>query len=229
MKAHWTSRLGDIATRQLPFALAQALNDTAKTAAEEARVEAAKRLNVKRSSFLRFFIRNPTEHRATKAKHTARVVTAGPQSDPTRGSILAQHEESGVKTPFSRPLIAKPSREILQSVGGKRSIPRGTALNLFKPFVRDGQATTGRKGAFLVKAKGSGTPVLLQRIGGRVRALYVYVRSTRLTPKLGFGKAVVRVVRRDLDRNIGKRLTAAIASAREVTSGGGRTSSRLPQ
>jgi hypothetical protein len=243
MKAVWTSRLGSLARDQLPFAISQALNDTAREAATEARTAAAKGLNVKKRGLLTLFIRNPSEFKATKQRHSARVMVGGPKSDPARGNILTQQEESGSKRPFRGRFVAMPSREISAKVGGKRVLKAGNELRNFKPFstpVDSGNATPngkrgtrieGRKNTFVVFRKGSGLPILLQRYGRgkqQTRALWLWVKQTRLVPRLGFGKAVLKVVRRDLDTNIGRRLTQAIASAKVITKGGGVTSSRLP-
>ncbi len=243
MKAHWTSKLGDIANRQLPFALAMALNETAKKAAVEARPEAKKRLNIKRNALLERFIRANAENRATKTKLSARVMVGGPKSNPERGSILAQHEDRGTKRPYSGNLVAMPSREITTKVGGGvRSIKRGYELKNFKPFSshfsnnrtangRHGSRIEGQKNTYVVFRSGSGLPILLQRYGKglrQTRALWLWVRQTGLMPRLGFSKSVLKSVLKHNEREIGLALTKAIASAKAVTSGGGVTSSRLP-
>ena len=244
MQAHWTSKLDDIARRQLPFALAQALNLTAKAAAVEARASAAVRLNVRKKGLLNIFIRAPAEQRATKTKLSARVMVGGPKTDPERGSILAQQEATGTKRPFRGNLVAIPSREISSKVGGKRVVKPGFELKNFKPFSTpiDGANATahgargsrieGRKNTYVVFQRGTGLPILLQRYGRgkkQTRALWLWVRQSGLTPKLGFGRAVIKTVRGTLDKEIGAQLTKAIASAKAVTTGGGVASSRLPQ
>lgn len=230
IKATWYSKLGDVATQQLPFAIAQALNDTAREAAEEARTEAGKKLNVRNRNLLKFFIRAPAESKATKTRHTARVVVAGPKTNARRGEILAQQEDGGRKTATSGKYVAIPGRAITKGAGGKRDILRNAKLSSFKPFTRTGKVITGQKNTFLIKDKSSGLPVLLQRFGrGRrnARVLWIFVKQSRLTPKLGFDKAVKRTVGKNLTRNIGRSLTKAIATAKTVTQGGGVTSSRL--
>jgi hypothetical protein len=227
MKAHWTSRLDDIAKNQLPFAIANALNDTAKAAAAEAREEAGKRLNIRKKSLLSIFIRTPADQRATKKKLSARVMVAGPKSDPTRGPVLAAHEVDGIKTPNKGRYVAMPGREIM-SKGARGGVKRGFELAKFKPFLRAGpKKSYGKMGTFLVTSKKSGIPMLLQPIGKRLRVLWLFVKQTRMTANLGFDKAVRRAIKRDMTRNVGTRLTQAIASAKQVTKGGGVTSSRL--
>lgn len=228
MRATWTSRLDSIAREQLPFALSQAINDLAKEAAEEARKEAASTLNVKRRSFLNAFIRAPAEHRATKRKLSARVMVGAPRSAmPSRGEILTQHEDDGRKTPTSSKYVAIPSHNISGKSGGKRSVSRGMELRNFKPFTRDAKGKlVGQRGTFMAKTR-DGTPLLMQRRGKVARVLWLFVRQSRLTAKLGFAKAVRRRVSGDVSRLVGARLTQAIASARAVKQGGGVTSSRL--
>jgi hypothetical protein len=228
LRATWTSRLGSIANDQLPYALSQAINDVAKAAAEEAREEANKTLNVKRKSFLNAFIRAPAEHRATKTKLSARVAVMAPKSArSTRGSILTQHETAGTKTPTGGKYVAMPGRSILRNVGGKRSVLRGMELRNLKPFTKTaGGKLKGRKQTFMIKTR-SGTPLLLQSQGKKARVVWVFVRKSGLTAKLGFGTAVRRRVDRDFTKAVGTRLTQAIASARPVTQGGGVTSTRL--
>lgn len=238
----WTSRLGDIARSQLAQGIAWGLNDTAQDAAGAARDSAAKNLNVRKRGILNTFIRTPTEHKATKAKLSARVLLAGPKSDPSRGSVLAQQEDTPIKTAFRGRLVAMPSREIMSKAGGKRVVKPGYALSLFKPFSSpvDGNNATpngkrgtrieGRKNTFVTFRRGSGLPILLQRYGKgqrQVRVLYLWVKSVRLPRKLGFGSSVTAKVKQVNERNIARGIARAIASAREITKGGGVASSPL--
>lgn len=242
MRAHWTSKLEDIAKSQLAQGLAWGLNDTAKDAAEEARTGAQKGLNIRKRGLLTLFIRNPTEHKATKTKLSARVMVGGPKSDPARGSILTQQEDTPSKRPFRGNLVAMPSREIYRKVGGKRTIKPGFGLNLFKPFStpvdganrtangKRGSRIEGRKNTFVVFRRGTGLPILLQRYGKAqraTRALWIWVRQTRLTKQLRFTPSVEKAVDTKHVANLGRGITRAIASAKQVTRGGGVTSSRL--
>ena len=224
MKVSWTSALPDIIAQQIPFAIQEALNDTARESADAARADAAKGLKIRRKSLLRFFIRAPREFRATKTKHTARVVVAGPQSDPNRGSILAGQETGLPKLPNKGRFVAIPARGAVTAGG---NLKRGAALNSLKPFRDKGKVALGAKGTVIVKSK-SGVPVLLQRQkGGKARVLWLFTRFATMTKRLGFAAAVHRTVGRNLQRNLGRSLTKAIASARRITRGGGTASSRL--
>ena len=226
MKAVWTSKLEDIAKSQIAFAAANALNDTAKSAADDARTEAGKLMNIRRKNLLRVFIRPPTEHKATKRKLTARVVVAGPKSDPSRGPVLASHEEPGIKTPNRGQYVAMPGREIRTGKGGH--VKPGFALKNFKPFLRAGaRKSYGQKRTWIVRSKKTGTPMLMQAVGKRVRVLWLFVERTRLLARLGFRKSVAKTVQRDFDNHMRTRMSQAIASAKTITRGGGVQSTRL--
>jgi hypothetical protein len=243
MKVTWESKLDDVAKRQLPFALAMALNKVAKQAAVEARPEAAKRLNIRKKALLALFIRANAENRATKTKLSARVMVGGPKSDPQRGSILAQHEERGTKRPFRGNLVAMPSREITTKGSGKREIKRGYELRNFKPFSspidaarnqtpsgRRGSRIEGRRNTFVVFRAGTGMPILLQRFGRglrQTRALWIWVRQTGLTQRLGFSKSVLETVRKRIEPDIAAEIAKAVQSARSVQKVGGQVGTRL--
>jgi hypothetical protein len=219
MDVTWTTKLPDIIEKQLPFGIANGLNDTAKTAAKEAQVEAQRGLNIKSASLVRFFIRAPNALRATKTRQVASVIVGAPDSaPPDRGSVLAQQETPGAKSPFSSQFVAVPARYVLQSTsGGKRSIRRGYELKDFKPF--SGPIAPGTKGArktFIIRSADTGLPVLMQRMGKQLRALWIFVHRSRLTGKLGFEKAVSRAAQRDLRVNLDSRIAEAILSAREI-------------
>jgi hypothetical protein len=244
MRVTWTSRLDDIAKNQLAQGIAWGLNDTAQEAVTLARQTAMKRLAIKKPGLLNVFMRTPVDGKATKRKLSARVLLAGPKSDPQRGSVLAQQEDTDQKRAFRGRLVAMPSRDIMQKIGGKRVLKPGYALKNFKPFSTPvdaglnqtpngarGTRIEGRKNTYVVFRKGSGLPILLQRYGKgkqQVRALYLWVKAVRLPKRLGFTSSVTTRVRQRNAENIGRGITKAIASAREVVKGGGVTSSRLP-
>ena len=219
MKVTWQSSLPDLIARQIPFAIQEALNDVAREAADAARAEAAKGMTIRNRSLLRFFIRAPREFRATKTKHSARVIVAGPKSDPNRGSILTGQETGKPKTPTKGRFVAIPARDA-RSAGVSR-LKRGTDLKTLGPFRDKGKVAIGAKNTVIVTAK-SGARVLLQRQkGGRARVLWLFTKYAKMTKKLGFSAAVYRTVNKNLQRNLGRSLTKAIASARRITSAGG--------
>ena len=244
MKATWTSKLPDIAQNQIPIASANAINKVTDRAASQTRVAAAGVMNIKKRSLLVYFIRAPREDRATKKKLSGRVMIGAPKtaSDQTRGIILAQHADAGSKTPFRGRYVAMPSREISSKVGGKRLVKAGSGLQSFKPFSspvdganatangKRGSRIEGRKNTFVVFRKGSGMPILLQRYGRglkQTRALWLWVKSTNLTKRLPFNDIVTKVWDRRMKAELQSELGKAIASARQITKGGGVASTPL--
>ena len=240
MKAHWTSRLGDIATRQLAIASAQSANTLASMAADDLRADAKAALNVRSATFLRYFIKGPSK-RATKAVPVARVFVGAPPSakDKDRGNLLIQHDEEGTNTkrPFSSPALMVPTKAY-------RAASRG-APRKWKEFKRDmgmgtkrGIASGGLLGmgrrfeTYLVKSKRTGRTLLWLRTGvGRFASelLYVSKPMVKIPRRTRTRQTVTERLEKSAAQVMGRELTKAIASAREVTNGGGRTSSRLPQ
>jgi len=228
----WTSRISEIAAKQIPFARAETLNQLARGAAEDAREAAQIDLNIKRPAMLRAFIRAPATHKATKLRFSARVVVAAPQSaNPDRGNILTQHEAAGTKRPFRGRSIAMPSRDIVKP-GRKRAITRGTELRTFQPFTtKAGGQVVGQKGSFMITLKRgtlAGRKMLLQRFGRgkkQVRGLWLFVPSTRLTPKLRFNATVKQHVQQHVAAAFKRAFSKALASAKPLR--GATQSTRL--
>lgn len=215
----WTSKIADIAENQIPFVVAGTLNLLAQNAAEEARTAAAAGMNIKKRSLLTAFIRAPNDLRATKARFRATVVVAAPKSaSPDRGSVLAEHEAIGLKTPFTGRSVGTPSKDILKG-GSGRAIIGGTDLKYFKPLVNGpGGRVTGAKNSFLITLK-NGTKMLLQRFGrGKktVRGLWLFVPQTRLKGELHFAVSVKRRVSQDIALAFKTAFSRAIASARPL-------------
>ena len=132
-----------------------------------------------------------------------------------------------MKTPQGGKYVAIPGRALLATGGGKRSIPRAMELRNLKPFTKGkGGKLTGARQTFLVKTK-SGLPLVMQSTGKQARVVWLFVKRSRLTAKLGFHEAVERRVKADVARTVGMRLTQAIASAKKIVKGGGVTSTRL--
>jgi hypothetical protein len=227
MATTWTSRIANVSRKQIPQATANALNVLARGAAEDARAAGAT-MTIRERSLLRFFIRAPRDLQATKTRLVARVVVSAPKSAPAdRGNVLTQQEESGVKRPQSGRSVAMPSRDI-RKPGAKRKVIRGTELKNFLPlrqqsFVNSRQTVTaGRKNSFVVtlrKGRAAGRSMLLQRYGrGKrsVRGLWLFVRQTRLTPKLRFNATTKRHVQREVAAAFKQGFSQALATARAL-------------
>lgn len=227
----WTSKIADIAENQIPFVVAGTLNLLAQNAAEEARTAAAAGMNIKKRSLLTAFIRAPNDLRATKARFRATVVVAAPKSaSPDRGSVLAEHEAIGLKTPFgAQHSVASPSRDI-RKPGDKRSVLSGYEYRNLAPLTLQSglkghrQFIGGQKpGTFLVtltKGKSAGIKMLLQRFGRgakTVRGLWLFVPQTRLKGELHFAVSVKRRVSQDIALAFKTAFSRAIASARPLS------------
>jgi hypothetical protein len=242
MKVHWTSKLPDIAANQLGFASANLLNELAKLGADDVRSDVKKRLDVRSSTLARFFVKGPAE-RATKAKLKAQVYVGAPKGnkDPQRGNLLVQHDVDGtnVKKPIRSDSLMVPTTQYRRE---SRNRPR-----LWSAFKRDmgintkrgisprgGLLGAGRRfRTYLIRArKGvlAGRTLLFVRTGvGKGQSDLLYVsRPLIKNPKRLTSRATVTArVAKSAPMLMGREMTRAIASAKQVTRGGGVTSSRV--
>lgn len=230
MAVTWTSKIADVANNQIPFAIAETLNMLAKGAVEDARAAAGIDLNVKSKTLIKNFIFAPSRLKATKNRFTARVLVGSPTSSkPDRGNILTQQEDAGTKSPTGGRSVALPSRDI-RKPGAKRAVLQGYELSKLGPFAARSNLKTrdvsmgSKPGLFFItmrKGTSAGKRMLLQRYGrGKksVRGLWLFVPSTRLTPKLRFNATVKRHVQLNLTKAFKASFSKALASARPLKS-----------
>jgi hypothetical protein len=189
-----TRFLNDFQKKQIPFAVATALNETAN----QARDEIVKHLQ---GTFtLRTMWYKPKTRYginvegAKKTNLTATIFTRAPW--------MVQHEEGGTKIPIRgrnlaipSPFVKRTKRELI----GKANRPR----NL--------------KNAFIVRSK-SGQETIMQRVGrGRnrvLRPMYFLEKSAQIKPAFQFAQIAQRVANERWAKNFAKALDFALRTAK---------------
>jgi len=183
--------LSTLKAKQLPFATSLGLNLTLKDAQDEVREQLPKRFKVRRPWVVRGV--------QVKPSNKNRLWGSVEQRDP----FMALQESGGVKTPRGRAI----------------AVPVGALARLAKTRV----LTKGRRPAAQLKKKNvyrgetkKGVPAIIKRGTKRKRAevLYLLIQTARIEPRFGFVDTVNKTVRKRWERNFGKALARAIASAR---------------
>lgn len=242
MKVTWQSKLPDIVSQQLPFAIAQTANALAQMAADDIRDEARRKLKVRSTTLLRFFVRGPSE-RATKQKPTARVFIGAPKGakDPERGNLLIQHDVDGtnVKRPFRSDSLMVPTKQYRQESGGRprswKALKRDMGIGTKRGIATRGNLLgAGRRfRTYLIEAKTgklAGRTLLFARDGtGKRNTSLLYMSAPQIkNPVRLRSRAIAAIrVRKSASTLMGRELTRAVASAKAVTKGGGVASTRL--
>lgn len=208
--------LTDTARRQMPFALANALNATANDMQQGIRnAVTASRGFVIRSGTSRAFLqrqiyRSRGEDFATKRSPVARVRIA----NNGRSSLLSLIDQGGTRE----------SRFPLVGAGGTdlpipaRQAPTDKVARTLYPgkldLKRYGQQVKGARRTFVVRTK-AGDTLLLQRRGKRsVRTLFVLERSAQVPAKNFFAPTAERVALTRFDSNLERSLLRALETAR---------------
>lgn len=193
---------------QMPFATAQAINDSGRQAQKVQRAHQLATFDAHRPSWLNMAVK--LKPMATKQKAVAKL-----SIDPPRGrggrskaSILTQHEEDARKLPVSGGYLAVPTRHVpVTAAGVIRSAWR--PRNLKKRKFREGFRTFVRqtsKGRAIFFDEGSQ--------GGGIVPLYWLVRAAPLDQRLDFLDNVTKSVLQTYDANFVKRFDQATRSAR---------------
>ena len=178
---------------QIPFALAQAMNDGLKAAREEIIQKTwPEHVQVRNSRFMSVALR-----REFANKRTLRVAL---YDNLGRGNLLL-HETGGSRKPLGT-AMAVPNKANLQPRRRAGGVPKGLrpkALpNSFK-----------KQGKF-------GTEVIYQRTKkGPLKLMYSLERSTPVKAEVPFHADFERVMRLEVARAFGPRLKAAMASRRK--------------
>ncbi len=203
---------------QVPFALSRAINDTAKDFQQAERQRVKEKFTLRQERFILNTVKINRGDFASKRNLRA-IVGIDPQRDQ-----LAKRERGGFKSSVAgKPFVAIPSRDIRRTKRGL--VPRSLYPAAFKPFTRatnlrsfGGRQVTnvGQKGTFFVKLSG-GRRLLLQRTGKKrtsVRALYLFVRATKLDRRLGFHDTARKTVEAKFSPNFARAFAEAVRTAR---------------
>lgn len=178
-------------SKQLPFATSLALNLTLKDAQDQVRKDLPRR----------FKLRRPWVSRGVQVKPSSKTKPWGVIMQ--RDSFMALHEAGGRKRPKGR-MLAVPVGA-LQRRAKTRVLPRGQrpAGQLKKKNVYRGETKKG-------------IPAIIKRGTARKRTevLFLLLPSARIEPQFRFVPTVNKVVRKRWEKNFGKAMARAIASAR---------------
>jgi hypothetical protein len=230
--------------RQLPFAVKNALNQTADAAQIAVRQSLPLHFDVTRPDFLNLLVKINNEDRATKDKPDVTIRIAPPRSGKTASDILSKFEDGGEQVSIAgHQYIPYPSKDIRTGKRGTK-VKRGMKFSQFRGFGeatllnvlqhRGGlngskRATTrgpskprlvGQKGSFLItltKGKSAGRPMLLRRTGpGKkdIEGLYVFVPHVHIPYLLHFQETVRAVTPRLFEYFFANEMRRAMETAR---------------
>lgn len=175
--------------RQIPFAMAKALNDVANDAQKDIQNSLPQRFTLRRPDFIKRTIKRDRADFATKSKLEATV-----RVDPAR-DVLAKFEAGGTKTPIAGRAIAIPTENVRRTKTQLISEANRPAM-----LIATGKGISHR-GLLLLK-KGRGR-------AARFLTAYVFKRSVRIPKTLGF----VETANAAVDRNWVRRAEAAVERA----------------
>jgi hypothetical protein len=204
----WT----DTMTKQLPFAISQALNSTAFDA----------RTSINAST--RQYFDNPTrfiQNAYRVEKSTKRTLTAILFPEAKRQPYLLRNITGGQRgtKPFEAKLIAASSGAIqsgakLVPVGLKRNAQGNVSLATLKRITRQ-IGPTGRNSVFIGTPKGGNrSPGVYQRVGQKLRPLFVSLPSATYRPIFPVQQIGTKVAERRFGGYLRSSLEKALASAR---------------
>jgi len=186
------ARRVDAYADQVPFALAQALNDAAEIARKEIIDKTwPEHMRVRNARFMAAALTSKGE-RATKRRLQVAVY------DKLGRASLTLHEQGGTKSPRGS-AIAVPSAELQGRRSGK-GVPKGLRPAALANSFRRGDAVFQRTG----KGKSKG-----------LKLMYVLKPSTSIPARVPFHADFERVMRREVHRSFGPRLAAAMTTRRK--------------
>ena len=200
------ARILDGTARQLPFAMARAINGTAKD------VQRAQTGRIRQV----FTIRRPSfATRAVKIKPFARKdrleakLQIEPPGGKARADIFAKFEKGGIKRPRGQHLaIPRGARRGKSGIVTKANRPRALGLQ------RKGRTVRGRKRTFIIPNVG-----IFQRVGrgrgrSKVRLLYSFHRQVPIDRRLRFVATAEKVVPRVFPGHFRREFAHAVRTAR---------------
>lgn len=201
----------DRLSAQVPYALAQGINNTLKGAQADIRATLPGHFTLRHRPFIERTIK--IVQFAKKGNQVGILAV-----DPTR-DFLAKFEEDTTKTSLTGKSLAVPL------IGGARPQPtsviptRFQIKNLKLRAVRTASGKVmlkGELGTFVLK--GATNTLILQRLGSgknsRVKVLYVFKRSVPITPDLGFIATATKGIDARWPFEMAAAFDAAVATAR---------------
>lgn len=218
-ETQFTRFVNDAVKRQVPFAMANALNTTANDMQQAIRnrLQGGRgftfRSEGSRQFLLRQIRRSPGEDFAKKSSLVARVRIANNR----KTSLLSLIDQGGQRTTrFSLGAAAEgKDLPIPQRPTPTARIPRTlypAELNL-KPTAK-GKGLRGNRRTFTVRTKSGDTLLLQRKNRGQVRTLFVLSRSATMRPRNFFAPAAESAALTRFDGNFERALMQAIRTAR---------------
>lgn len=234
-------RLDAVVAKQMPFALANALNLMTLEIQQAERAHVRQVFRIRKSGFIDRLIKIKNEDRATKGQLRAGVrvegpETASPGTSYTAGSILAKHEFGGTFVARAGSYYYVPTDEAKQADGGVplalypknlRLLPRhgvtGT-LDASTHLTKRGKLQyKGKRRTFIVTEPG--TPGawrgIVQRGEGKKRSrtgatafLWDFVRTIHIRPRLQFFKTAEDLARQRVPYLFSVSISNALRTAR---------------
>lgn len=183
-------RLGDLKRKQIPFATALALTQTAADGQKAVRKTLSKNFVI-RSTWISNGIRTK---KATKKRLFSMVFS--------RDSFMYDQEHGATRSPAGE-VFAIP-RGIRRRKESRVTRKQRPGVILHKPNVFIARTRTNK-------------PAIFRRVGkkGRLVLLYFLHRGTaRIRPRLGMAKTVQRVAKKNWKKNFGKSFARAIRTAK---------------
>lgn len=208
--------LRDTGRRQMPFALANALNATADDIQQAARnaIVGSRSFTFRTGSSRQFVLRQVRRNRgedfATKRSPVARVRLA----NNGRTSLLSLIEEGGTRQ--SRFVLD--TREQKNVPVPARAVPTDTVPRTLYPRKLDlratGQQVKGARRTFAVRTAAGDTLVLQRQGKAKVRTLFVLQRQVQVPAKRFFAPVAERTALTRFDTNLERALRRALETAR---------------
>lgn len=205
---------------QLPFAIKEAINHTAKDAQRAQHAGMEQRFTIRRRAWVQRGIK--IKPFATKRRLVA-TIAVDPPGGAARADILTRHEERGFRIPFKGRALAVPiaARANKQDVVAKRNRPKAFA---FKQMVRGTGGTEvfkGQKRTFMIR-RADGTGWILKRVGrGKhgslfegTSVLYVLDTSVPIAERLRFMATVTDTVHVTFNGHFSRSFDRAVRTAR---------------
>lgn len=213
---------------QMPFAIKQAINATAKDAQEAQLLGMEQRFTIRRRQWVqRSFKIKPF---ATKQRLMARI-TVEPPGGQARADVLTRHEEAGFRVPFAGRSLAVPvkARKSPTAVIPARDRPKAMDFKRTRS-AGGGKEIFAGKGKTIMVRNADGSGVIFRKTGGQLgrdergrfakrggggtELLYVFKPTTRLLDRLRFIDTVTTTVRSTFEMHFSREFSRAVRSAR---------------
>lgn len=205
--------VGTVNSRQLPFAAALALTQTAKDAQASVRASMPAKFTLRRQWIVQGIRIKP----ANKTTLEAWVYS--------KDAFMARQETGGIKTGkpgggnFSSSSVAEATKGVrARPVGGRVAVPTDKVLRNKSDIIRKSDLPAGLGKKAFVIGKGGNEQYLARRFSKGKRAglqiLYVLKGSTYIKPRLGLEEITTKVVERRFNKHFSEAFERAISTAR---------------